>query len=72
MGICASDRKDNDHRLADAIVDLNWKQYDKDKNGTLDKNELKDYCKETAKELVSRGCKIHDIPANDDELLKLI
>ena len=52
MGICASDRKhEEDSRLADAIVDLNWKQYDKDKNGTLSKDELKDYCKETAKDM---------------------
>ena len=48
MGICASDRNDHDERLAETIVDLNWKNYDKNKDGVLSPNELKDYCKDTA------------------------
>ena len=73
MGICASDRKEEeDKKLAETIVDLNFKQYDTNKDGVLSKEEMKIYCQNTAEELKKRGIKIADLPATDEELLKII
>ena len=44
MGCVSSNTKeDKDNAIAKQIVDITWKEYDKDGNDVLDMNEVRNY-----------------------------
>ena len=45
----ATPKNDKVQEMANKVVDTVWERYDKDKNGVLDKDETKNYIRETVR-----------------------